>query len=446
MFRLLSKLWKDKRGNALVIATAFMPVLVGSAGLANDTIQWALWKRGLQRAADSAAIAGVYDRVNNDGSTAKAGAAVAHDLTLNQKTGLTLVGGYPKVTYPGDDANGTDQVRVVLALKKRLPFSGLFMADAPQIIASATAAAVSSAMEVCMIGLEKRASKSGIIIAGSAGVSSDCSLFSNSESTNQSIDKNGNPFVGAPSMGAVGAIQKSDSWDVDSYHPYSPPIDDPFANVNPSPSDMKCAGKNQVTGNNAKWVSSALSENTDLNGEVDVNGNKANCYSSLSVGSGKTLVLPPGTYYINGGNAFIQGNLSCTACTIVLTNSSGSDTATIGSFKVNSTAQINMSAPTTGTYAGLAIFQDRRAKDSASANNLINGNSSSVINGTVYFPNQELIYNGTGNTAAVCTMFVAKRLIFSGNSGTTNKFKKASECAGYSLPVVSTTLRIRLVA
>ena len=57
-----------------------------------------------------------------------------------------------------------------------------------------------------MLGLEKRASKSGIIIAGSSGVSSDCSLFSNSESTNQSIDKNGNPYVGAPSMGAVGAI------------------------------------------------------------------------------------------------------------------------------------------------------------------------------------------------------------------------------------------------
>jgi hypothetical protein len=43
-------------------------------------------------------------------------------------------------------------------------------------------------------------------------------------------------------------------------------------------------------------------------------------------------------------------------------------------------------------------------------------------------------------------MFIAKRLIFSGNSGTTNKFKKATECAAYGLPVVSTQLRVRLVA
>ena len=442
MLNRFRRLWKDKRGNSLVIAAAFLPVLMGSAGLATDTIQWALWKRQLQRAADSAAIAGVYDRVQQDGGTGQVATAVNKDLSLNQQTGLALVAGYPKVTFPGDDANGNNQVKVDLAVKKRLAFSGMFMNAVPEIEATATAAAVTSEMEICMLGLEKRASKSGIIIAGSSGLSSDCSLFSNSQSTNQSIDKNGNPFVGAPSMGAVGAIQKSDSWDVDSYHPYSPEVDDPYESINPSPSDMKCAGKSQ--GN--KWVNTALDENTDVAAAVDESGNKANCYSSLSVGSGKTLTLPPGTYYINGGDAFIQGDLSCTGCTIVLTNRDSSTSATIGNFKVNASAKINMSAPTTGKYAGIAIFQDRRAKDSASANNQINGNSSSVINGSIYFPNQEVIYNGTGNTAAVCTMLIAKRLIFSGNSGTTNKFKKATDCASYALPVVSTQLRVRLVA
>ena len=442
MLKRFRRLLKDKRGNSLVIAAAFLPVLMGSAGLATDTIQWALWKRELQRAADSAAIAGVYDRVQNDGQTGQTSTAVNKDLGFNQQTGLALAAGYPILSFPGDDANGTNQVKVELAVKKRLAFSGMFMSEAPEIKAAATAAAVSSEMEICMLGLEKRDTKAGITFAGSSGMEADCSPFSNSQSLNQSIDKNGNPTVIAPSMGAVGAIQKSDSWDVDSYHPYSPEVEDPFKDINPSPGDMKCAGQNQ--GN--KWVDSTLNENTDLSTAVDANGDKANCFSSLSVGSGKTLTLPSGTYYINGGDAFIQGDLSCNACTIVLTNKSGADGATIGTFKVNSSAQINMNAPTTGTYAGIAIFQDRRAKDSASANNLINGNSSSVINGSIYFPNQELIYNGTGNTSSVCTMFIAKRIIFSGNSGTTNKFKTASECDGYSLPVVSTQLRVRLVA
>ena len=55
MIKAFKKLWNDKRGNALIIAGAALPLLVGSAGLATDTIQWALWKRQLQRAADSAA-------------------------------------------------------------------------------------------------------------------------------------------------------------------------------------------------------------------------------------------------------------------------------------------------------------------------------------------------------------------------------------------------------
>ena len=63
MFKLLKKLWRDRRGNALAIAGAALPLIIGSAGLASDTIQWALWKRQLQRAADCAALAGVYGKV-----------------------------------------------------------------------------------------------------------------------------------------------------------------------------------------------------------------------------------------------------------------------------------------------------------------------------------------------------------------------------------------------
>ena len=64
MRKLFKKLWSNDRGNALIIAGAALPLLVGAAGLATDTIQWTLWKRQLQRAADSAALAGVESLVN----------------------------------------------------------------------------------------------------------------------------------------------------------------------------------------------------------------------------------------------------------------------------------------------------------------------------------------------------------------------------------------------
>ena len=87
MIDFLKRLWRDRRGNALVHACAALPIVIGSAGLATDTIQWALWKRDLQRAADSAALAGVYAK--KAGQTVTSGNCsatppISRDLTLGQ--------------------------------------------------------------------------------------------------------------------------------------------------------------------------------------------------------------------------------------------------------------------------------------------------------------------------------------------------------------------------
>lgn len=441
MLKLLRKLFKDKRGNALVIAAAALPLLIGSAGLATDTIQWALWKRQLQRAADSAAIAGVYERFST-GGTSTAASAVTHDLELNQHTGMELVSGYPKVSFPSDTANEQNQVKVTLAVQRKLSFSGIFMSDPPFIETTATAASVPGTDEFCVVSLEPSASNTGISITGDAGIDMDCSLMSNSPSKNSAYAK-GSSVVKAESIAAVGGIQQSSNWDVKSYQPYSSALEDPYKDIDPSKDPMKCAGHNQTQGDNTKWVVDTLTEDTDVNNAKDASGNKANCFSSLSVGSNKTLTLPDGVYYINGGDANIQGNLKCNACTIVLTNKSGS---TIGDFKVNASSQINLGASTSGTYKGIAIFQDRRATDSPSKVSRINGNSNSVISGVIYFPSTAIDYNGTGNTAATCTLLIGRRLIFSGNSGTSNKFKKGSECAAYGMGAVQGGRRVRLIA
>ena len=45
MIASFKKLWRDKRGNALIIAAAAMPLVLGFAGPPSDAIQWAWWKR-----------------------------------------------------------------------------------------------------------------------------------------------------------------------------------------------------------------------------------------------------------------------------------------------------------------------------------------------------------------------------------------------------------------
>lgn len=432
MIGFIRKLLKDRRGNALAIAAACMPLVIGAAGLATDTIQWTLWKRQLQRAADSAAIAGVYDRQASNGATTTVSATVSHDLTLNNHVLMALKSGYPVISYPVDSTGiRTNQVKVTLAVQKALPFSSFFLSTAPTIIANATAAAVPAGGSACFEALET-GTVTGLNFTGNAGIESpDCDGFSNASGSNTSVAK-GSSDIKLNSIGGVGGIQQSNNFHVTSYRPYSPALADPFANVNPDPSNMKCAGHWEVKGSKSTWVYDSLNETTNMGGAKDINGDPANCWTSLSVGSNTTLNVPSnfGPIYINGGDAFIQGNFSCSACTVVLTNKDAS--TPIGNLKVNASSNINMSPPTSGDFQGMAFFQDRRATDCNQCNK-VNGNSGSIIQGALYFPQQELEYNGTGNTTAQCTMFVARRLNFSGNSTTTNKFRGLDDpaCAAF---------------
>lgn len=425
MIAFIRKLLKDRRGNALAIACAAMPLIVGAAGLAVDTIQWTLWKRQLQRAADSAAIAGVYDRSAAAGSTTTVPTTVAHDLTLNKHTWMSLKTGFPALEYPSNAGVKMYQVKVTLAVSEPLPFSSFFMSTAPTIYAVSTAASIPSGGEACVNAREPTASKWGINITGTAGIEMpDCVMYSNSSSTN-SAAAGGSSNVVAEAVAGVGGIQESNNWHVQSYRPYSPPIDDPFANVTPDPADMQC-------------TTAALTDSSGI-------PTGKNCFSSISVGSNRTLNLPSGTYYINGGDLTVQGTLTCTECTFVLTNKDPLSTQ-IGQVKSNAGSNINLTAPTSGTYKGIAIYQDRRATDQ-NGTNKINGNNSSIIQGALYFPSQQLDYNGTGTTNAICTMFVARRINFSGNNTTTNKFKKLSDCSAFGIPGgTSVTRMVRLVA
>lgn len=426
MIRFLRKLWKDRRGNILILAGVSMPVLVGAAGLATDTIEWTLWKRQLQRAADSAAIAGVYDRESENGGTTNAQTAVSHDLSINLHTWMGLASGYPKVTFPADTSYQTNQVNVTLAVQQALPFTSMFLKTAPVIMVSAQAASISSGTP-CALALNS--SGTAMNYSGNATVSAPtCILYSDSNSAN-AASAGGSSAVTAKSVAAVGGIQQSNNFSVQQYIPYSPSIADPFASITPDPTDMHCS-------------SSALTNSTDLSSL-----GTTNCFSSLSVGSNKSLnlsgtALNGKTIYINGGNVDLKGAFTCT-CTIVLTNTSTATNATIGTWSSNAQATNNITAPTTGTYAGIAIYQDRRASGNTDQ---INGGASNVIQGTVYFPKDTLWINGTGTATSLCAMWVANNITFLGTSSIAISSPDDSVCSGDGLPSSKAVHMVRLVS
>lgn len=398
MANFLRRLWNDKRGNALIIAGAALPLLVGSAGLATDTIQWTLWKRQLQRAADSAALAGVYAKVQNN-SAQTANQAVTLDLARNDHTGIALLSGYPQVAFP-TSTQWTNGVQVDLAIRKRLGFSSLFMPTAPMISTRATAATIATGV-YCVVSLIESGA-TGILATGNGHLDLGCGMITNSTSLTAAI-ATGSSTVNATPVAAVGNIGDSNNWGGAELLPFTVKQEDPFASIEPDTSI--CDG-----------TQGQLNEGNAL-------AKGPGCYSSASFNGGP-ITMTPGTYIIDGGDLTFgnKADVTCHGCTFVLTNRSAGSTATIGDVDMTAQAHVDLSAPTglTDLYKGIVIYQDRRAQSGSSQVNRINGNSTSVIGGALYFPKQQIQINGTAGLEFTCGQFVAYIVEFSGNGDIEN--------------------------
>lgn len=407
MRKFLRKIWNDKRGNALVMAGAALPLVIGSAGLATDTIQWTLWKRQLQRAADSAAIAGVYAKVQNQ----TVSEAVADDLEYNKHVNIALQTGYPTIAYPANTSTYNSAVQVGLAVQKKLSFSSMFMDSPPVITANATAAAILTG-DYCVVSLENTAT-TGISASGNTTMNLGCGMITNSTSLNAAV-ATGSSSVNASPIAAVGGIESSNNWASGTQLlPFTLAQEDPFKDVYPPA---------------ASWYPSGQCPqlNVGNNSTVDYSANAAHigqtlCYREIRVQG--TLTLGPSTYVIDGGGLNVQGTLRCTGCTIVLSSrTAATNPSSIGTVDINSSAEVDMIAPASGTYKGLVMYQDRRAPYGTSNNqiNHVRGNANSSYQGAFYFPNQKAFFNGSSGMSTACVQLVARIVEFSGNSTITN--------------------------
>jgi len=426
MIGFLKSLWTDRRGNALVIASAALPLVVGAAGLATDTVQWALWKRDIQRAADSAAFAGVYARVqNNGGMTAQQ--AVDIDLSSHTTTGFNLVTNRT-IAYP-TGSGYTNAVQVTVSVQRRLGFSSLFLSAAPTITASATAALFDSG-NYCVVALSQTGS--ALTIGGSANVNMGCGAISNSTDPTDSVGVNGNAhtFIATPVAG-VGAISDviNGSPDVRSYQLE---MADPYSGISTAvPSGVPCTNFN----------SHLVGGNGNNGGTATLN---PGCFTNFNAGNG-TYTLNPGVYYLDNTDLNLSGQtrLVGTGVTIVLTGTSP------GSLSMNGNSSIALSAPTDancGIFGGtnscnfknMLIIQSPNA--SSGNNNLINGDNNSSYDGAIYFPKGDVQFTGSSAGATRCAMVVAFTVEFTGNTNLQNT------TAGCTAATQVSGRRVRLIA
>ena len=417
MFDKLIDLIRNESGNALFLVALSFPVLIGTGGLATDTVQWTVWKREIQRQADSAALAGAYAKAQGGDPTASATAEI------NRHSFVTLLGSPTIESAPtaGSFAGNANAVRVVLKMQKALPFSSMFLSSAPVLTADATAAVISNG-NYCVISLEPT-SATGVTMQGNASVTMGCGIATNSIASN-AVTAGGSSSIFATPVAAVGGLQASANYAAGTtLQPYSIAQPDPFAGL-PTPSVTTCSGKLSVAPNATQHVT---------------NASGVSCYRGMDLKG--TVSFDPGVYFIDGSSfsAGSQTVITGTGVTFILTSSNAtSNPSTIATVDINGGASLQLTAPTSGTYKGVLFYQDRRAQDSGS--NTVNGNAGSKLQGAIYMASQAVSFSGDSGMTTECIQIVSRRVTFTGNTMIANNCPSGSGASSF------TGARVQLVS
>lgn len=132
-------------------------------------------------------------------------------------------------------------------------------------------------------------------------------------------------------------------------------------------------------------------------------------YNGISIAN-ETVVFPPGTYVVDGGN-FSIGSGSIVQGTGVIFYFTNGATMTVATGAAP--PDIQLSAPNIGQYAGILFYQDPNDINSPS----LGGDSGSYFQGALYFPTAQLTFSATGtfNAGALYTIVIADSLVLTGS-------------------------------
>jgi hypothetical protein len=385
---MLRRLLGDKRGNALMIFGASLPLLVGSAALAVDSMQWVRQKSQLQAAADGAAIAGAYGAIADQDVESAAADSFSKTNSLPAETSIQVL------RSPQGHQDDPFAVNVRLAVPVRLTFASMFLSKPPVITAEATASAVEVG-KYCAFALGQEEG-SGVVVKASSVIELGCGIASNSPGA-QSVVAEPSSSVEAKRVLARGAIDGVDSIKNSETREYALTQKDPLADTDPPL--IPNTGCPNVTVNPGNQVDLA-----------------PGCYGNMHLNG--PVMLHDGEYVLNRGDFVVgpQGQVTCDACTIFLTSeTAATDGGSIGKVNISSDASVKMSATREGPNAGILIYQDRHAaRDIPGQENRIAGNSFSELNGLLYFPSETIYLDGRMNPDLGCARMVARRLVFDG--------------------------------
>lgn len=389
---------KPESGQALVLAALALVVLTGFAGLAIDMGTLRYQKRLQQNAADAAAIAGASNLASNSlGVTAGAQNASATNGFTDAGGGQTSSCTDPGATVgtvcvqvnnpplSGPHTSNANYVEVLVAAVQPTYFMRIFGVNSETITARAVATNVSGgAGSGCLYALDTSANGVSISSSGATLNATGCGIVNNGN-----FGPNGGGYtITTDTFGVSGTCNGCGGGTVvcvrtpDICPTYRmPPAADPLANLAPP----------------------LVGAPTPFNIGNIIPG----VYNGISLIGNGTFLFPAGNYILDGADFLCGGiqTIQGTGVTFFFTNNA--------TFNCAGNVTLQLTAPTTGPYAGILFYQDPNDTRAAS----IGASNASFLNGALYFPKAGLTLFGNNNYDVA--IIVADAFTLSGSTNVT---------------------------
>lgn len=375
---------RDERGTVAILMGFLLIPLVGALGIGVEVSNWYLKTRAMQNAADAAVIAAA---INGGATYATEAAAVAALYGfVNGVNNVTITSSNSAACPSGGNNCYSVSISgyVPLYLSQVVGFTGnATINGTPEklVAASAVAGPGATPAQFCLLAL----GSPGIRTNGAPKANMQCNVMSNSNAT-----CNGHN-LGAPIGAAAGT---NNSCGVTQYSNV-PPAADPYAglasNIPPNPCSSYPQEPSKKSGpalptTNLWSGSKSLSGNVFVCGDLQLTGNV-----SVDAQAGAVLVIENGQLDTNG---YTFQTTKGSGLTIIFTGTNGSYThAPTGG------GTIDVAAPTSGVWSGVAIYQDPSLTSGVDISAA--GNSPSwAITGLVYLPKASVTLSGAVNKSA----------------------------------------------
>ena len=421
--RRLRRLHTDRRGIVALITAISFPVLLAFAALALDVGYLQDMKRRQKNAAIAAAFAAGHELwlVNGEDEAEIEAKAEADRNNFGEDDDVTITVEIPPVSGPYTGVANHAEV----ILEKTVPtyFAGVFGKNFATVRSRAVTGLIRWG-DACVIALDPSRPRA-MRIDGSATLETRCGVQVNSTADN-ALFLTGTPLClqATTMIGVTGGVFGAGNSPCVSPEPIqAPAINDPLDYLHDiAPYYGGTCDYNNTIITAADGFTQLLPGTYCAGTKL---GFKTNETTGLTTGgqipkpaiqiTGGEVDFAPGVYVLLGGMR-ISGNSVVTGDEVTFFNTSSNPNRFMswGEFDITGDSSVTLSAPTSGYYEGVLMWDDYRAPDRMPSHMII-GSATSTFGGALYFKETTITYGGSG-TSSGWGMVVADRIVVVGNA------------------------------